>query len=146
MVIAAEEFPAERRGTVLGVISAAAGLGSVLCAGVVPALSAAFSWRAVYFVGVIPLIIMAFARRSLRETRRFEEQVKTADQGSLLAIWRSPYRRRRSRATARDTDGSSSTVSSAGLPGAGWDTNSLPVSSAGLPGAGWDTNSLPSRR
>jgi putative MFS transporter len=94
MVIAAEEFPAERRGTVLGVISAAAGLGSVLCAGIVPALSAAFSWRAVYFVGVIPLVIMAFARRSLRETRRFEEQAKDANQGSLFAIWHSPYRRR----------------------------------------------------
>jgi putative MFS transporter len=94
MVIAAEEFPAERRGTVLGVISAAAGLGSVLCAGVVPALSAAFSWRAVYFVGVIPLVIIAFARRSLRETRRFEEQAKTAAPSSLFDIWRTPYRRR----------------------------------------------------
>jgi putative MFS transporter len=94
MVIAAEEFPAERRGTVLGVISASAGLGSVLCAGVVPALSAAFSWRAVYFVGVLPLVIMAFARRSLRETRRFAEQEKTAVPGSLFAIWRTPYRRR----------------------------------------------------
>jgi putative MFS transporter len=38
MVIAAEEFPAERRGTVIGIISAAAGLGSIVCAGVVPAL------------------------------------------------------------------------------------------------------------
>jgi putative MFS transporter len=94
MVIAAEEFPAERRGTVLGVISASAGLGSVLCAGVVPALSAAFSWRAVYFVGVLPLVIMAFARRSLRETRRFAEQAQSDEQGSLLAIWRTPYRRR----------------------------------------------------
>lgn len=94
MVIAAEEFPAERRGMVLGVISASAGLGSVLCAGVVPALSAAFSWRAVYFVGVLPLVIMAFARRSLRETRRFVEQVKDEEQGSLFAIWRTPYWRR----------------------------------------------------
>ena len=39
MVIAAEEFPAERRGMVIGVVSATAGLGSVVCAGVVPPLT-----------------------------------------------------------------------------------------------------------
>ena len=38
MVFAAEEFPAERRGLVIGVIQACSSLGSVVCAGVVPLL------------------------------------------------------------------------------------------------------------
>ncbi len=94
MVIAAEEYPAERRGMVIGVIGAAAGLGSTVCAGVVPLLTHAFGWRSVYFVGVIPLVIMAFARRNLRETRRFSERSAAAPSGSLLTIWRGPHRRR----------------------------------------------------
>jgi putative MFS transporter len=98
MVIAAEEFPADRRGMVIGLIQAFSSLGAVLCAGLVPSLLAtAFGWRTVYFVGVIPLLLLAWARRGLRETRRFTEQV--ASEGAvaprpLTAIWRSPYARR----------------------------------------------------
>jgi MFS transporter, putative metabolite:H+ symporter len=97
MVIAAEEFPAERRGTVIGVIQASSSLGSILCAGVVPILlKTAWGWRSVYFVGIIPLLILAFARRGLRETRRFEEQVAAGRSGdrSLFHIWGTPYKRR----------------------------------------------------
>ena len=39
MVIAAEEFPAARRGMVVGVVQAASALGGVVCAGLVPVLS-----------------------------------------------------------------------------------------------------------
>lgn len=92
MVIAAEEFPAERRGMVMGVIGAAAGLGSVVCVGVVPPLTQAFGWRSVYFVGVLPLLLMAFARRGLRETRRFAEAKPASGKTSFLAVWRSPFR------------------------------------------------------
>jgi MFS transporter, putative metabolite:H+ symporter len=93
MVIAAEEFPAERRGTVIGIISAAAGFGSIVCAGVVPLLlKTPFGWRSVYFAGVIPLLLIAWSRRSLRETRRFEE--RGAQRTSLLAIWKTPHKKR----------------------------------------------------
>jgi putative MFS transporter len=98
MVVAAEEFPADRRGFVIGLIQAFSSLGAVLCAGLAPSLLAtALGWRAVYFVGVIPLLLLAWARRGLRETRRFSEQV--ASEGAvaprpLTAIWRSPYARR----------------------------------------------------
>lgn len=98
MVYAAEEYPADRRGMVIGVMQAFSSLGAVLCAGVTPLLlSTAFGWRSVYLVGVFPLIMLAFARRNLRETARFE---KMRDQGgieqrsSLLAIWKTPYRKR----------------------------------------------------
>lgn len=99
MVIAAEEFPAARRGVVIGVISAFASLGSVVCAGVVPLLlRLPWGWRSVYFVGIVPLLILAYARRNLKETRRFEQQVVRAGLSeasrSLLAVWRSPYRAR----------------------------------------------------
>lgn len=95
MVIAAEEFPAERRGTVIGVVSAAAGLGSVVCAGVVPLLTHAFGWRSVYFVGIVPLLLLAWARRDLRETTRFtESQAKGIQPRSLFAIFRTPHKRR----------------------------------------------------
>lgn len=92
MVIAAEEFPASRRGMVMGVIGAAAGLGSIVCVGVVPPLTQAFGWRSVYFVGVVPLLLMAFARRGLRETRRFTEGNPDKKSSSFFAIWRSPFR------------------------------------------------------
>jgi MFS transporter, putative metabolite:H+ symporter len=98
-VIAAEEFPAQRRGMVIGVIGAFSALGSILCAGVGPSLLAtAYGWRSVYFVGIVPLVLLAFARRNLKETRRFTEQV--LQQGgasaprSLFDIWRSAHRGR----------------------------------------------------
>ena len=98
MVIAAEEYPAERRGMVLGVIQGFSALGSIVCAGVAPFLMdhTAYGWRSVYFVGIVPLVILAFARRGLRESRRFAEQVAegTMVQLSLFHIWRTPYRRR----------------------------------------------------
>jgi putative MFS transporter len=98
MVIAAEEFPAARRGMVIGVISAFGSLGSISCAGVVPLLlKTDYGWRSVYLVGIIPLLVLAYARRGLQETRRFAEQVKA--RGSEPArpftyILKTPYRRR----------------------------------------------------
>ena len=93
MVIAAEEFPADRRGMVIGVISACGALGSIVCAGVVPLLP---SWRSVYLVGIVPLILLAFARKGLRETTRFVEQTgaEKAEPKPLGRIWRTPYKRR----------------------------------------------------
>jgi putative MFS transporter len=97
MVIAAEEFPAERRGLALGVIQAFNSLGSITCAAVAPILlDTPLDWRAVYLVGVVPLLLVAYARRSLKETDRFARY--RAEHGEerrgLLAILRSPYRTR----------------------------------------------------
>ncbi len=96
MVIAAEEFPADRRGMVIGMIQAFSSLGAIACVGVVPLLlTTAYGWRSVYFVGVVPLLILAFARRNLKETKRFTEQV--AEPGvkrSIFDIFKGPHRRR----------------------------------------------------
>ncbi len=98
MVYAAEEYPADRRGMIIGVIQAFSSLGSIVCAGVVPfLLTSAYGWRSVYFVGILPLVLLALARRGLKETRRFEEQVKTAGGARVrpfTRILRTPYRKR----------------------------------------------------
>ena len=98
MVYAAEEFPKERRGLVIGVIQGFSTLGSVVCAGVAPVLLATpYGWRSVYFVGIAPLVILAYARRNLRESGRFAELGGGAARGgkaSLTGILRGPWRNR----------------------------------------------------
>jgi len=96
MVYAAEEFPAARRGTAMGILQAVTALGSIVCAAVVPyLLRTPFGWRAVYLVGVLPLLVIAYARRGLHETERFNAYRVTAPAPrALTAIFRSPYRRR----------------------------------------------------
>ena len=97
MVIAAEEYPAENRGMVIGTIQAFNSLGSITCAAIVPfLLNTAYGWRTVYFVGVIPLLLLAYARRGLKETDRFTQHVAQRGERrhSLFAIMRSPYRTR----------------------------------------------------
>ena len=93
MVFAAEEFPAARRGLVIGVIQACSSLGSIVCAGVVPLIDkTAIGWRLVFLVGAVPLIIVAVARRGLRETERFERTGGV--RRPFVEVLRSPYRRR----------------------------------------------------
>jgi putative MFS transporter len=109
MVYVAEEYPADRRGMVMGVMQGVASLGSIVCAGVVPLLLkldlgvAGFElsgWRNVYVAGILPLLLLAFARRGLSETKRFEQSKLEQRSGpvrvesSKLAIMRGPYRRR----------------------------------------------------
>ena len=95
MVIAAEEYPASRRGTIMGLIAAFSSLGAIVCAGTVPVLiRTPWGWRTVYFVALIPLVIVGYARRGLRETRRFEEQGHPEEARGLMEIWKTPYRRR----------------------------------------------------
>jgi MFS transporter, putative metabolite:H+ symporter len=105
LVYAAEEFPAERRGMVIGAINGLSSLGAIVCAGTVPLLlKTRFGWRAPYFLGVLPLLILIYARRGLRETERFAAAqpttrsfgaiMKTGYRGRILrmgAIWMATY-------------------------------------------------------
>lgn len=105
-VYAAEEYPADRRGMVIGVIQGCASFGGILCAGVVPILlKTPLGWRTVFLVGGVPLVIIAFARRSIRETARFTQVRAEEGQGgaappklgigdAFLRLYRSPYRSR----------------------------------------------------
>lgn len=96
LVYAAEEFPADRRGMVIGAINGFSSLGSVVCAGLVPILlKTPFGWRTPYFVGVLPLVVLIYARRNLEETRRFREQVgERGRERAFTAILSTPYRNR----------------------------------------------------
>lgn len=97
MVIAAEEFPAERRGLVIGGITGINGIGAIACALGVPmltSLSPELGWRLVYFVAVIPLVLLALARRGLRETERFAAQAERATERSVFHIWGTAHRPR----------------------------------------------------
>ncbi|MGC4094760.1 MAG: MFS transporter [Polyangiaceae bacterium] len=89
MVIAAEEYPAARRGLVIGVVSAAAAFGSIVCAGLVPVLlKTPLGWRSVYFAGVLPLVLVAYARRSLRETERFQKRAAAGEQPGMTEVFK----------------------------------------------------------
>jgi len=97
MVYAAEEFPADRRGMVIGVIQGCSSLGAIACVAVVPFLLATpLGWRTVYLAGTIPLVIIAIARRSLRETSRFSREAASGEarEVSFTRILRTPYRKR----------------------------------------------------
>jgi len=96
MVYAAEEFPARHRGLMIGMVQAFSTLGAVTCAGVVPICISQTTpeWRTVYFVGAIPLLLLAFARRSLKETRRFQAQSSIARRPPFTRIFKTRYRGR----------------------------------------------------
>lgn len=97
IVYAAEEFPAERRGTVIGILNGLNGLGAVVCAGLAPMIVASpLGWRGVYFIGAVPLLLMTIARRSLRETRRFTEHIASAGAMArpFTQLLRRPWRSR----------------------------------------------------
>jgi putative MFS transporter len=97
MVYAAEEFPAKKRGLMIGLIQAFSSLGGIACAGLTPImLNTSLGWRTVYFVGTIPLILLAVARRGLKESKRFDAEAvaKAKDRPSIFRIWNTPYRKR----------------------------------------------------
>jgi len=94
LVMVVEEFPADRRGAGLGLLSLLGALGYGACAllyawvDVLP-----YGWRALYAIGVLPLLLLPFFRRSLRETRRFEQhQLGAAAAGPwrCLHTWAAP--------------------------------------------------------
>jgi putative MFS transporter len=107
MVFAAEEFPAERRGLVIGIVQACSSLGAIVCAGLVPLLlKTGLGWRSVYLIGGVPLVLVAVARRSVRETGRFTAMAKERSEAASAQsrpppaqarpfhIFSTPYRRR----------------------------------------------------
>ncbi|MCB9557265.1 MAG: MFS transporter [Deltaproteobacteria bacterium] len=93
MVYAAEEFPAERRGLVIGVLQTANAFGAIVCAGISPLLTATrWGWRSVYLIAIIPLVLVIYARRGLRETQRFSDLGKR-ERRSIFALLRSTHAR-----------------------------------------------------
>lgn len=75
VVVIVEELDAGSRGWGIGVLGAMSALGHGVASVVFSAVNRLpFGWRALYLAGILPLLLLAWFRRSLRETRRFEEQ------------------------------------------------------------------------
>lgn len=92
-----EEFPAHRRGPMIGRLLAFGALGDLAVAVllVAGAHEGPLGWRALFLVGIVPLVALAWFRRRLRETRRFEQHNATVAgelQADFWAPWRGPYR------------------------------------------------------
>ncbi len=94
-----EEFPQDRRGRALGVLTSMGTFGgiSVGLLGFAGFMGNPLGWRAFYLVGLIPLVVVAIARRGLRETRRYEAAMNGANAASLdyagiFEPWRAEFR------------------------------------------------------
>ena len=100
VLYAVEEYPAERRGRIVGLIQACYGVGAVVCAAVTPRLlQTSLGFRAVYLLGATSVCLLLFACRGLRETGRFRSLVAARKPAaSTPPFWprlpQPPYRRR----------------------------------------------------
>jgi len=94
LVILVEEFPADRRGAGLGLLGLLGGLGYGMCALIYAWVDVLpYGWRTLYAVGVLPLLLLPLFRKSLRETRRFEQHRRdsaAARPRSPLRAWAAP--------------------------------------------------------
>jgi MFS family permease len=100
ITMVAEEFPPDRRGRAIGILTALGAFGPV-AVGVLYRflIETPLGWRAFYLIGTVPLVAVGFLRLRLRETRSF---VEAAEKGltraermaRLRAALGLPYRRR----------------------------------------------------
>jgi putative MFS transporter len=91
-----EEYPQDRRGRALGILTSMGTLGgiSVGLLGFAGFMGNPLGWRAFYLVGLIPLVVVAVGRRGLRETRRYEAATQAADlnRSGIFEPWRPEFR------------------------------------------------------
>ncbi|GAC1361858.1 MAG: MFS transporter [Actinomycetota bacterium] len=106
ITIATEEFPAARRGRIIGSLSALGAVGLITVAFLYRFLThaagpggapAGEGWRGLYLVGTIPLLAVAPLRLKLRESRRFVQAKASGGflkPTSLRRLIAGPYRKR----------------------------------------------------
>jgi MFS family permease len=91
-----EEYPQDRRGRALGILTSMGTLGgiSVGLLGFAGFMGNPLGWRAFYLVGLIPLVVVAIGRRGLRETRRYEAATQAADlnRSGIFEPWKPEFR------------------------------------------------------
>jgi len=99
ITIVVEEFPRERRGRALGIVTSMNTLGGIFVGilAFVGLTSTPLGWRAFYVVALLPLLLIAYGRRSMLETERYEAvRIDTRgthlDHTSLWEAWRPEYR------------------------------------------------------
>ncbi len=95
-VVIAEEFPARARSLGQGLLGTFGALGAGMAAVLFPIFQeTALGWRGLYFVGVAPLLMVAYLRRSLPETRRWQDARERGDtlHGRLAELAAGSHRR-----------------------------------------------------
>lgn len=99
ITIVVEEFPRDRRGKALGIVTSMNTLGGI-SVGVLAFAglqSTPLGWRTFYVVGLAPLLLITYGRRGMLETERYEA-VRSDARGerlnhtSLLEAWRPRFR------------------------------------------------------
>ncbi len=99
ITIVVEEFPRDRRGKALGIVTSMNTLGGI-SVGVLAFAglqSTPLGWRTFYVVGLAPLLLITYGRRGMLETERYEAVRSDArgerlDHTSLLEAWRPRFR------------------------------------------------------
>ena len=92
-IIIAEEFSVELRGRALGLFQAAAAVGAIFPALLMPVMTAlGLGWRGLYVIGALPLVGVFFLARNFHETDRFMK-IKQYNAGGpgFFAVWKQPY-------------------------------------------------------
>jgi len=92
VVILVEEFPADQRGSALGLMAVLGGMGYGFGAALYSAVDALpYGWRSLYVIGILPLAVLPLFRRSLRETRRFTAHAGSTERRTIsLVTWLEP--------------------------------------------------------
>lgn len=92
-IIIAEEFSVELRGRALGLFQAAAAIGAIFPALLMPLMAMlGIGWRGLYVIGALPIIVVFFLARNFHETDRFKK-IKQASAGGpgFFDVWKHPY-------------------------------------------------------
>ncbi|MBW2314124.1 MAG: MFS transporter [Deltaproteobacteria bacterium] len=84
-VLVAEEYPAEHRGWGMGVLAALGATGYGLEAGLFSQIEhLPYGWRSLYWIGAVPLLLLPIFRRTIPETKRFEQHQAENQPGTGL--------------------------------------------------------------
>jgi putative MFS transporter len=98
VTIVVEEFPTNRRGRSLGIVTSMNTLGGITV-GILAFLGlqhTPLDWRGFFVVGIVPLIAVGFWRRRMRETPRFQavsQRGTKHDRTNIFEPWLPQYRR-----------------------------------------------------
>jgi MFS family permease len=99
--LVSESWPAEHRGKAISFMQSGWAIGYMAAAGLSALVLPRFGWRALFALGLLPALVTVLVRRNVREP---EVWLRTRGAGGgLAAIFRPPYLRRTTLATALTT-------------------------------------------
>lgn len=99
--LVAEEAPRRRRGVLMGFVQAGYPLGAAIAGTIASALLAGPGWRPLFLVAFAPLVLVLVAGLFLKDSSRFQQVKKTAEQRDIehRPGWRQLFTREQRRQT-----------------------------------------------